>query len=160
MQRRPFQFGKFIVAEPNGAPEGARKHVQIRFPEGGRAESLGHEEEHDEEAVVDAAFLEERAAPGPDEGVLQHPHRGDGEVERHHHHHPVGGANLGAGGVDAEALVAVAGADRAAAEVGAVGLEPLQEGLELPIVARGGGGGHGVRRNAQERSCLDRKAHV
>lgn len=150
MQRRPFQFGELLVIEPNGAPEGAGKHIQVRLPEGARAEPLGHEEEHDEEAVVDAAFLEERAAPRADEGVLQHPHRGDGEVQRHHHHHPVGGACLGGGGVDAEALAA-AGADRAAAEVGAVGLKPLQERLELRIVGRGGvGGRHGVRRNAPE----------
>lgn len=59
----------------------------IRLPEGARAESLDHEEEHDEEAVVDATFLEESAAPRPDERVLQHPHRSDGEIERHHHHH-------------------------------------------------------------------------
>ena len=49
---------------------------------------LGHEEEHDEEAVVDASLLEKRAAPQADEWVLQHPHRRDGEVERHHHRHP------------------------------------------------------------------------
>jgi hypothetical protein len=29
IQRRPSQFGKLLLGEPNGAPEGARKHVQI-----------------------------------------------------------------------------------------------------------------------------------
>jgi hypothetical protein len=29
MQRRPFQFGKLLVIEPNGAPEGAWKHIQV-----------------------------------------------------------------------------------------------------------------------------------
>jgi hypothetical protein len=102
----------------------------IRLPEGARAESLDHEEEHDEEAVVDATFLEERAAPRPDERVLQHPHRSDGEIERHHHHHLVGGAGLGGGGEDAVALAAAA-ADRAAAEVGAVGLRRGARGLGI-----------------------------
>ena len=64
----------------------------LRLPEGARAEALGHEEEHDEEAVVDAPLLEERAAPRADERVLQHPHRRDGEVERHHQNHPCTGA--------------------------------------------------------------------
>lgn len=67
--------------------------MALRLPEGARAESLGHEEQHDEEAIIDAAVLEERAAPRSDEGVLQHPHRGDGEVERHHHHHPCNDAS-------------------------------------------------------------------
>lgn len=29
MQRRPFQFGKLFLSKPKGAPEGARKHIQI-----------------------------------------------------------------------------------------------------------------------------------
>lgn len=150
MQRRPFHLGELLVVEPDGTPEGAGKHIQVRLPEGGGAEALGHEEEHDEEAVVDAALLEERAAPRADERVLQHPHRGDGEVQRHRHHHPVGAACVDGSGIDAEARAA-AGADRAAAEVGAVGLEPLQEAPELGVVVGRSGGGrrHGVRRYAR-----------
>ena len=64
----------------------------LRLPERAWAPPLGHEEEHDEEAVVDASLLVERAAPRADELVLQHPHRRDGEVERHHQNHPCTGA--------------------------------------------------------------------
>lgn len=65
----------------------------LRLPERARASALGHEEEHDEEAVVDASLLEERAAPRADEWVLQHPHRRDGEIERHHQNSPCSGVS-------------------------------------------------------------------
>lgn len=234
MQRRPFQFGKLFLSKPKGAPEGARKHIQIsanavthHFSYGSnyfhvrgqgefgcRLRSYGFQSEPGRRrSAMRKSMTRRRSSTRPSSKSARHrgptsgscstrigvmarssgttiatpaPHRrnarmslvnsgGGGEERRV----TVVGARLGGGGGEDTKALAAACADRAAAEVGAVGLqrkgrgrglggskgwtgygkgrgsdlEPLEEGFELGVDV-GSGGCHGsvrVRRIARVR---------
>lgn len=57
----------------------------LRFPWRVGPEPLDHEENHNQEPVIDFALVEQGPAPGAHKRVLKDPHWGNGQIKRHHH---------------------------------------------------------------------------